>query len=37
MNPMSEKKLEKMLRQAPSGGDLDRAVQASSPGPSATA
>lgn len=27
MNPMSEKKLEKMLRQAPSGGDLDRAVQ----------
>jgi methylated-DNA-[protein]-cysteine S-methyltransferase len=27
MNPMSEKKLEKLLRQAPSGGDLDRAVQ----------
>jgi len=27
MNPMSEKKLEKMLRQTPSGGDLDRAVQ----------
>ena len=27
MNPMSEKKLEKMLRQAPSGGDLDHAVQ----------
>jgi len=27
MNPMSEKKLEKMLRQAPSGGDLDRGVQ----------
>jgi methylated-DNA-[protein]-cysteine S-methyltransferase len=28
MNPMSENKLEKLLRQAPSGGDLDRAVQA---------
>jgi methylated-DNA-[protein]-cysteine S-methyltransferase len=27
VNPMSEKKLEKLLRQAPSGGDLDRAVQ----------
>jgi methylated-DNA-[protein]-cysteine S-methyltransferase len=27
MNPMSEKKLEKLLRQVPSGGDLDRAVQ----------
>jgi methylated-DNA-[protein]-cysteine S-methyltransferase len=27
MNPMSEKKLENLLRQAPSGGDLDRAVQ----------
>ena len=27
MNPMTEKKLEKLLRQAPSGGDLDRAVQ----------
>jgi methylated-DNA-[protein]-cysteine S-methyltransferase len=27
MNPMSEKKLEKLLRQKPSGGDLDRAVQ----------
>jgi methylated-DNA-[protein]-cysteine S-methyltransferase len=27
MNPMSEKKLEKLLRQTPSGGDLDRAVQ----------
>ena len=27
MNPMTEKQLEKMLRQAPSGGDLDRAVQ----------
>src|SRR5918996_3858066 len=27
MNPMTEKQLEKMLRQTPSGGDLDRAVQ----------
>ena len=27
MNPMSEKQLEKMLRRAPSGADLDRAVQ----------
>jgi methylated-DNA-[protein]-cysteine S-methyltransferase len=27
MNPMSDKKLEKLLRQAPSGGDLDRAIQ----------
>jgi methylated-DNA-[protein]-cysteine S-methyltransferase len=27
MNPMTEKQLEKMLREAPSGADLDRAVQ----------
>jgi methylated-DNA-[protein]-cysteine S-methyltransferase len=27
MNPMSEKQLEKMLRQAPRSGDLDRAVE----------
>jgi methylated-DNA-[protein]-cysteine S-methyltransferase len=27
MNPLTEKQLEKMLRNAPSGGDLDRAVQ----------
>ena len=27
MNPMTEKQLEKMLRQTPSGGDIDRAVQ----------
>jgi methylated-DNA-[protein]-cysteine S-methyltransferase len=27
MNPMSEKQLEKMLRQAPRSGDLDHAVQ----------
>jgi methylated-DNA-[protein]-cysteine S-methyltransferase len=27
MNPLTEKQLEKMLRQAPSGGDFDRAVQ----------
>ena len=27
MNPLSDKQLEKMLRQTPSGGDLDRAVQ----------
>src|SRR3954454_1098202 len=27
MNPLSERQLEKMLRNAPSGGDLDRAVQ----------
>jgi methylated-DNA-[protein]-cysteine S-methyltransferase len=27
MNPMTDKQLEKMLRQAPTGGDLDRAVQ----------
>src|SRR5215207_418931 len=27
MNPMTEKQLEKMLRQAPSDADLDRAVQ----------
>jgi methylated-DNA-[protein]-cysteine S-methyltransferase len=27
MNPLTEKQLEKMLRQAPSGADLDRAVQ----------
>ena len=27
MNPMSEKKLEKLLRRASPGGDLDRAVQ----------
>ena len=28
MNPLTEKQLEKMLKQAPSGSDLDRAVQA---------
>jgi methylated-DNA-[protein]-cysteine S-methyltransferase len=27
MNPLTEKQLEKMLRNSPSGGDLDRAVQ----------
>jgi methylated-DNA-[protein]-cysteine S-methyltransferase len=27
MNPLTEKQLERMLRQAPTGGDLDRAVQ----------
>src|SRR3954464_2725324 len=27
MNPLTDKQLEKMLRSAPSGGDLDRAVQ----------
>src|SRR5881227_3620999 len=27
MNPLTEKQLEKMLKQAPTGGDLDRAVQ----------
>jgi methylated-DNA-[protein]-cysteine S-methyltransferase len=27
MNPMTDKQLEKKLRQAPTGGDLDRAVQ----------
>jgi methylated-DNA-[protein]-cysteine S-methyltransferase len=27
MNPLTEKQLEKMLRSAPAGGDLDRAVQ----------
>src|SRR3954465_13559310 len=27
MNPLTEKQLEKMLRQAPSGTDLDRAVE----------
>ena len=27
MNPLTEKQLEKMLRQAPTDGDLDRAVQ----------
>ena len=27
MNPMTQRQLEKMLRQAPSGADLDRAVQ----------
>ena len=27
MNPLTEKQLEKMLRQTPAGGDLDRAVQ----------
>jgi methylated-DNA-[protein]-cysteine S-methyltransferase len=27
MNPMTNKQLERMLRDAPSGGDLDRAVQ----------
>jgi methylated-DNA-[protein]-cysteine S-methyltransferase len=27
MNPLTEKQLEKMLRQTPSGADLDRAVQ----------
>jgi methylated-DNA-[protein]-cysteine S-methyltransferase len=27
MNPLSDKQLEKMLRQTPSGGDLDSAVQ----------
>jgi hypothetical protein len=27
MNPLSDKQLEKMLRNAPTGGDLDRAVQ----------
>jgi len=27
MNPLTEKQLEKMLRQAPAGADLDRAVQ----------
>src|SRR5215212_3740876 len=27
MNPMTDKQLEKMLREAPSGADLDRAVQ----------
>jgi methylated-DNA-[protein]-cysteine S-methyltransferase len=27
MNPMTQKELERMLKQAPSGGDLDRAVQ----------
>src|SRR5262245_6734471 len=27
MNPMSEKELEKLLRQSPPGGDLERAVQ----------
>src|SRR3954454_16208565 len=28
MNPLTERQLEKMLRNTPSGGDLDRAVQA---------
>src|SRR5262245_57076615 len=27
MNPMTEKQLEKLLRQTPTGGDLDRAVR----------
>jgi methylated-DNA-[protein]-cysteine S-methyltransferase len=27
MNPLTEKQLERMLRQTPTGGDLDRAVQ----------
>jgi methylated-DNA-[protein]-cysteine S-methyltransferase len=27
MNPLTDKQLERMLRQAPTGGDLDRAVQ----------
>ena len=27
MNPLTEKQLEKMLKQAPSGADLDRAVE----------
>src|SRR3954451_13821309 len=27
MNPLSDKQLEKMLRNAPTGGDLDRAIQ----------
>jgi methylated-DNA-[protein]-cysteine S-methyltransferase len=27
MNPLTEKQLERMLRQAPTGGDLDRAVR----------
>jgi len=27
MNPITDKQLEKMLRQAPTGGDLDRAVE----------
>src|ERR671922_305453 len=27
MNPLSEKQLEKMLKQAPAGADLDRALQ----------
>jgi methylated-DNA-[protein]-cysteine S-methyltransferase len=27
MNPITEKQLERMLKQAPTGGDLDRAVQ----------